>query len=203
MEIVAGFIATVKSQADPLLALAPLRTADEYTFTHSTNVCILNLAQAMALGIEGTQLKDIGVAALLHDVGKFLIPEEVLTKPGKLDDREWEIMRQHPLKGARYLLGIPGVPHLAVITAFEHHLKHDFSGYPIVPGEWRQNLCSQMTTVSDCFDAVRTSRPYRGPMDLEEISGIIQRNAGTHFHPALARNFLKIISGIPPNPSRT
>ena len=197
MEIVAGFIATVKNQADPLLALAPLRTADEYTFTHSTNVCILNLAQAMVLGIDGPQLNDIGIAAMLHDVGKFLIPEEVLNKPGSLDDAEWEIMRQHPLKGARYLLDTPGVPHLAVITAYEHHIKHDFTGYPGVSGQWRQSLCSQMTTVSDCFDAARTRRPYRGPMEMEDISRFMLHGAGTHFHPALARNFLKIITGIP------
>lgn len=196
MEIVSAFIATVGSEADPLLALAPLRSSDEYTFTHCANICILNLAQAMALGIDGPLLHDIGIAAMLHDVGKFLIPEEVLNKTGPLDRDEWELIKQHPVMGAQYLLDTPGVPHLAVVTAFEHHMKHDFSGYPEVPGDWRQNLCSQMTTVSDFFDALRTKRPYRGAMEMEKISGIMLEIAGTELHPVLARNFLKIMDSF-------
>jgi len=196
MEIVSAFIATVKSEADPLLALAPLRSNDEYTFTHCANICILNLAQAMALGIDGPLLHDIGIAAMLHDVGKFLVPEEVLNKSGPLDQKEWQLVKQHPLMGAHYLLDTPGVPHLAVITAFEHHMRYDFSGYPEVPGRWQQNLCSQMTTVSDFFDALRTKRPYRGALDMTRISGIMLEIAGTELHPLLARNFLKIMDSF-------
>jgi len=196
MEIVSGFIATVKSEADPLLALAPIRSSDEYTFTHSANICILNLAQAMALGIDGPLLHDIGIAAMLHDVGKFFIPEEVLNKPGRLDEEEWELVKQHPLWGAQYLLDSPGVPHLAIITAYEHHLKYDFSGYPMVPHQWQQNLCSQMTTVSDFFDALRTKRPYRGAMEMQKISNIMLEIAGTDLHPILTRNFLMIMNKI-------
>ncbi len=196
MEIVSGFIATVKSEADPLLALAPLRSSDEYTFSHSANICILNLAQAMALGMDGPVLHDIGIAAMLHDVGKFFIPEEVLNKPGRLDDEDWKLVKQHPLWGAQYLLSTPGVPHLAIITAYEHHLKYDFSGYPAVPAGWQQNLCSQMTTVSDFFDALRTKRPYRGAMEMEKISDIMLENTWTGLHPVLTKNFLKIMGKI-------
>jgi HD-GYP domain-containing protein (c-di-GMP phosphodiesterase class II) len=196
MEIVSGFIATVKSEADPLLALAPLRTSDEYTFTHSANICILNLAQAMALDIDGPLLHDIGIAAMLHDVGKFFIPEEVLNKPGRLDEEDWKLVKQHPLWGAQYLLDTPGVPHLAIITAYEHHLKYNFSGYPIVSHQWQQNLCSQMTTVSDFFDALRTKRPYRGAMEMDKISNIMLEIAGTELHPILTRNFLTIMNKI-------
>jgi len=196
MEIVSGFIATVKSEADPLLALAPLRSSDEYTFSHSANICILNLAQAMAIGIDGPMLHDIGIAAMLHDVGKFFIPEEVLNKPGRLDDEDWKLVKQHPLWGAQYLLNTPGVPHLAIITAYEHHVKYDFSGYPTVSTDWQQNLCSQMTTVSDFFDALRTKRPYRGAMEMEKISSIMLEIAGTELHPILTKNFLKIMGKI-------
>lgn len=192
-EIVAGFIDTFKASAEPLLALAPLRHMDEYTYTHSTNVCILNLAQAMALGIDGPPLHEIGIAAMLHDVGKLFIPEEVLTKPGKLDDREWELMRQHPAKGAQYLLDSPGVPRLAVVTAFEHHLRYDGGGYPRVAAGWQQNLCSHLTTISDCFDALRTRRVYRDSLAVEKISAILQADAGTVLHPGLTRNFLQIL----------
>lgn len=196
MEIVSGFIATVKSEADPLLALAPVRSSDEYTFTHSANICILNLAQAMALGIDGPVLHDIGIAAMLHDVGKFFIPEEVLNKPGRLDDEDWKFIKQHPLWGAQYLLDTPGVPPLAIITAYEHHLKYDFSGYPVVPDSWQQNLCSQMTTVSDFFDALRTKRPYRNALEMEKISDLMLEIAGTELNPILTKNFLKIFNRI-------
>jgi HD-GYP domain-containing protein (c-di-GMP phosphodiesterase class II) len=196
MGIVTGYIALVKHVADPLFALAPHRNTDEYTFIHSTNICILNLAQANALGIEGPLLYDIGIAALLHDVGKLFIPEELLNKPGSLNEAEWKIVRQHPFRGAQYLLDTPGVPHLAVITAYEHHMNYDFSGYPDATVHCQQNLSSQMTTVSDFFDALRTNRPYQEAMTMEEIPEFMLKMAGKVLHPALTRNFLKIISGL-------
>jgi HD-GYP domain-containing protein (c-di-GMP phosphodiesterase class II) len=192
-EVVSGFVNAFRKVGNPLLALAPLRALDEYTYTHSTNVCILNLGQAMALGIDGQQLNDIGIAAMLHDIGKLFIPEDILTKAGSLEEDEWKLVQQHPLKGAQYLLDTPGVPRLAVVTAFEHHMKFNGSGYPEVPAGWRQNLCSQMTTVSDFFDALRTKRAYRGALEYDEISDIMLGLAGSHLHPLLTRNFLNIL----------
>lgn len=195
-EIVGCFINAFKQVADPILALAPLRALDEYTFTHSTNVCILNLAQAMSLGIDGALLHDIGIAAMLHDIGKLYVPEEILTKPGKLDDSEWEMIKLHPLRGAQRLLDTPGVPRLAVVTAYEHHLKYNLTGYPRVQEGWQQNLCSQMTTISDFFDALRTKRSYREAMEFANISAIMLDLSGTDLHPLLTRNFLQIISRL-------
>lgn len=196
LNIVSGFIDVFRQEGKPLLAMAALRENDEYTFTHSTNVCVLNLAQAMALGIEGQLLNDIGVAAMMHDIGKMFIPEEILTKTEKLTEEEFEIMMQHPVKGARHLLETPGVPRLAVITAFEHHLKFNLSGYPAVSPDWQQNLCSHMTTISDVFDALRTRRSYREPVPLKEIAGMMLDMMGTALHPAMTRNFLRIISEL-------
>jgi len=195
-EIVSCFIDSFKQVADPLMALAPLRAMDEYTFTHSTNVCILNLAQAMSLGIDGPLLNDIGVAAMLHDIGKLYVPEEVLTKPGKLDDAEWEMIKQHPIKGAQRLLDTPGVPRLAVVTAYEHHLKYNLTGYPKVNDGWQQNLCSHMTTISDFFDALRTKRAYRGSLEFAAIASMMADMSGTDLHPVLTRNFLQVIGKL-------
>ncbi len=199
-EIVSCFIDAFKQVADPLMALAPLRAMDEYTFTHSTNVCILNLAQAMSLGIDGPLLNEIGVAAMLHDIGKLYVPEEVLTKQGKLDDAEWEMIKQHPLKGAQRLLDTPGVPRLAVVTAYEHHLKFNLTGYPKVTEGWRQNLCSHMTTISDFFDALRTKRAYRGSMEFVAIASMMSDMSGTDLHPVLTRNFLQVIGKLSEQP---
>lgn len=195
-DIVTGFVDAFTSNADPLLALAPLRGLDEYTYTHSTNVCILNLAQARLLGIEGQALHEIGVAAMLHDIGKLFVPAEILQKPAQLDDREWAIMQEHPRKGAEYLFNTPGVPRLAVVTAYEHHMRYDGSGYPKVSRPWQQNLASQMTTISDFFDALRTHRSYRESLTLDAVAGIMLEQAGTTLHPSLTRNFLKAISQL-------
>jgi HD superfamily phosphohydrolase YqeK len=191
--LVSGFITAFRKEANPLLALVPLREMDEYTFTHSINVSVLNLAQGMSLGFEGQLLHDIGIAGLLHDVGKQFVPEEVLNKPGALEEEEWEYVRQHTLRGAEYLLNNPGIPRLAVLCAFEHHMKFDLSGYPKVPAGWRTNICSQITMVSDYFDALRTKRAYKDARDFAETAGFMLDIAGTGLNPFLTLNFLRIL----------
>jgi HD-GYP domain-containing protein (c-di-GMP phosphodiesterase class II) len=197
-EIVAGFIDVFAGYADPLLTLVPLRNMDEYTFTHSLNVCLLNLAQATALGIEGQLLHDIGLSAMLHDVGKLFIPEDVLNKPGPLDKVEWALMQEHPIRGAEYLLDNPGVPRMAVLNAYEHHLRFDLRGYPHVKDEWQQNLCSQITSISDIYDSLRTRRPYREPLELEAVLINIEQLMGTQLHPLLVENFLRLMKKVTP-----
>lgn len=192
-DIVSGFIAAFGREGESRLVTLTMRSDEEYTFTHSANVCILNLAQAMSLGIEGQMLNDIGIAAMLHDIGKLLIPEEILIKKDRLTPREFEIMKEHPVLGARHLLEVPGVPRLAVVTAYEHHMRFDLSGYPVAPEGWRLNLCSQITMISDFFDAMRTQRTYRNPMDLRTIVSMILDMSGSDFNPMLARNFLNIL----------
>ena len=192
-DIVSGFIRTFKSQLDPLLAISPLKVLDESTFTHSANVCVLNLSQAMSLGIQGQLLHDIGISAMLHDMGKLFIPEEILTKPAALDEKEWALMRLHPIRGAMYLLNSPGVPQMAVLTAFEHHMHYDFSGYPKVYKGWQQHLCSQMTAVSDTFDALRSERYYQGTIEYDVIAPLMTRLAGKQLNPLLVKNFLGIL----------
>lgn len=195
-DIVTGFIEAFSREIPSLLTLMPLRSMDEYTFTHGLNVCLLNLAQAMHLGIGGQLLHDIGIAALLHDIGKLFIPMEVLGKPGKLDEQEWALMQQHPVRGARHLLDNPGVPQLAVVTAFEHHVRYNLSGYPAVHGQWRQHLCSHMTTISDVYDALRTRRPYQEPHPPEQCAAILLKLAGRELHPQLAASFLYLLDQI-------
>ncbi|MEZ4600428.1 MAG: HD domain-containing protein [Syntrophotaleaceae bacterium] len=192
-EIVVRFIHAFEQELPPLGVLAPLRVADEYTFTHATNVCLLNLAQAKSLGVESTLLHDIGLAGLLHDVGKLFIPQDILQKPGKPTDQEWEILQQHPVNGARYLLESSGVPHLCVVTAFEHHMKFNLSGYPMVASRWRQHFASHITTISDIFDAICTKRSYRDPVQVKETARLIAGLKGTELHPQLTENFLGVI----------
>jgi HD-GYP domain-containing protein (c-di-GMP phosphodiesterase class II) len=198
-EIVTEFVDIFSSYADPLLTLVPLRSMDEYTFTHSLNVCLLNIGQATALGIDGPLLHDIGLSAMLHDIGKLFLPEEVLNKSGRLDSEEWELLKEHPVKGAEYLVKTPGVPRMAVANAYEHHMRFDQRGYPTVSNDWQQSLSSQITAISDTYDALRTHRPYRTPMDVDEVLVNISNLAGTQLHPLLVENFLRLMKRVHPD----
>jgi len=191
--IVSGFVGAIRNHFNPLLALVPLREMDEYTFTHSLDVCVLNLVQGMTLGIDGPLLADIGVAGMLHDVGKIFMDREVLNKPAKLDDAEMAHMRRHPRRGAEYLLSCPGIPRIAILSSFEHHMKYNLTGYPSMPPGWQLALSSQMTMISDIFDALRTRRVYQTPKDFELIENLMLEMAGVELNPSLTRNFLKVM----------
>ncbi len=192
-DMVKGFIRGFRHEINPLSLLATLKSVHEYTFTHVTNVCILAMTQAETLGFAGEQLHQIGVASLLHDVGKVFIPDEILNKPGKLTQAERRIIETHTTKGARYLMGIEGIPKLAVLSALEHHLKYDGSGYPSIKGGWRPNITSQMISVADVFDAMRSKRSYQGAIPLQQIADVLSKGRGISFNPHLVDHFFRLI----------
>ena len=194
--VIAGFIEAFRQHANPLLALVPIRMQDEYTFTHSVDVGILNIAQGMALGIEGQMLHDIGMAGMLHDVGKIFVDREILNKPGKLDDQEFAMIKEHPSRGAQYLMNQEGIPRLALFSAYEHHMRYDLKGYPQAPPGWRLNICSQMTMISDTFDALRSSRAYDDSWDFSRASGLMLQLAGEQLNPDLTINFLRTLANM-------
>jgi HD-GYP domain-containing protein (c-di-GMP phosphodiesterase class II) len=192
-EMVKAFIQAFREEINPLSLLASLKSAHEYTFTHVTNVCILTMSQAETLGFTGEHLHQIGVASLLHDVGKIFIPDEILSKPGKLSQDERKIIETHTVKGARYLMGIEGIPKLAVLSALEHHLKYDGSGYPSIKGGWRPNIASQLISIADVFDAMRSKRSYQGEIEIEKIVEVLNSGKGTAFNAELVEHFLRVI----------
>jgi HD-GYP domain-containing protein (c-di-GMP phosphodiesterase class II) len=197
-DMVKGFIRGFRQELNPLSLLASLKSMHEYTFTHVTNVCILTMSQAETMGFTGEHLHQIGVASLLHDVGKVFIPEGILNKAGKLTDEERKIMETHSLKGARYLMGVEGIPKLSVLAALEHHLKYDGSGYPSIKGGWRPNIVSQIITVADVFDAMRSKRSYQEAHPVEFIANVLTKGSGKSFNPDLVSHFLKMIRYQPP-----
>jgi HD-GYP domain-containing protein (c-di-GMP phosphodiesterase class II) len=192
-EMVQGFLNGMLRNVNPLRMLASLKSSDEYTFTHAINVCILTMAQAEALGIDGRLLHDIGVAASLHDAGKMFISDDILNKPDKLTDEEWHHMRTHSAQGAQYILRLSGIPKLAFLAALEHHIRYDGSGYPDLGKGWQPNIVSQMIAIADVFDAMRSRRPYKEPKPDALIVKILQQESGSTFNPHLVRNFLQLI----------
>lgn len=147
-----------------LVGLTTLRGYDEYTFTHSVNVCIFAVALGRRLGLTKSQLYDLGMAALLHDIGKSRVRVEVLNKKGGLTDDEWRELQAHPWLGVLALLSMQSqgdVPYRALIAAYEHHMKVDLSGYPQSLRPRSPNLFSKIVAVVDGFDAATSRRSYQ------------------------------------------
>jgi putative nucleotidyltransferase with HDIG domain len=193
-DMIKGFIKGFRQEINPLGLLASLKSVNEYTFTHVTNVCILTMSLAENLGFKGEHLHQIGVASLLHDIGKIFIPDEILSKPGKLTPEERSTIESHTVKGARYLMGIDGIPKLAVLAALEHHQKFDGNGYPSIKGGWTPNITSQLIGVADVFDALRSRRSYREPVPQEKIIAMMMKDKGTSFNPMIVDRFIKMIA---------
>jgi putative nucleotidyltransferase with HDIG domain len=188
-------IAATASNRQSLVPLIELKTYDEYTFVHVTNVAILSSALAEAVGITGSALQQVTEAALLHDVGKWTIPKRILSKAGNLTDEERAIVRQHPVVGAALLSGTRGVSDLAIIVAYEHHLRVDGKGYPEAGGIRRPSVPSQVVQIADIFDALRSNRPYRAGMPLEQCLSVMDKEAGCAFDRALYQVFCDRIVG--------
>jgi putative nucleotidyltransferase with HDIG domain len=187
----------VNQDRTSLMALTALKKYDNYTFTHMVNVAALSMAQARALNLEGPLLREFGFAALMHDIGKVNTPLEVLNKPGKLTDHEFRVMKQHVIDGAHILRRTPEVPALAPIVAFEHHLRQDLSGYPENIGHRKLNLCTQIVSIADVFDALRSNRPYREGLATARIRAIMGEQGNPAFNQALLRRFVNLMGLFP------
>jgi HD-GYP domain-containing protein (c-di-GMP phosphodiesterase class II) len=156
-----------------LLGLTTLRDYDEYTFTHSVNVCIFSVAMGRRFGLSKIQLYDLGLAALLHDIGKVRIPLSILNKAAGLEEAEWRAIQNHPWQGVIALFGMRGydeLPARAVLVAHEHHMKTDLTGYPRAIRPRELGLFSRIVSVADGFDAATTRRAYQTiPIQPDEV----------------------------------
>ena len=157
----------------PFLVMTSLKNRDDYTFTHSVNVSILVMSLAEKLGLEEDLVRDFGTAGLMHDLGKEEIPIEIIQAPRKLTDEEFALMRKHPVWGAKVLATTKGVPDIAPIVAFEHHICVDYGGYPRTRKKRTPHLCSLMTAVADVYDALRSERPYAAEFPAQKILAIL------------------------------
>jgi putative nucleotidyltransferase with HDIG domain len=180
-----------------LLALTALKNYDNYTFTHMVNVSILTMGQARGLGIDGPALREFGLAALMHDIGKVKTPNEILNKPGKLTEQEFEILKRHTVDGAEILKGTPEIPPLAPVVAFEHHLRSDGTGYPHGVARSRLNLGTSLCGIADVYDAMRSQRVYQAAHASDRILAVLQRNDGKQFDQHLVRRFVQLVGIYP------
>jgi putative nucleotidyltransferase with HDIG domain len=192
-----GLAQAVAQNRTALLALTTLKNYDNYTFTHMVNVSILTMGQARGLGIDGPLLREFGLAALMHDIGKVRTPLEVLNKPDKLTDEEFTIMKRHVVDGAEILRQTPDIPALAPVVAFEHHLRLDGTGYPHEIRRPSLNLGTMICGIADVYDAMRSQRRYQQAFPTERILEVLKRNDGTQFDQHLIRRFVQLIGIYP------
>jgi HD-GYP domain-containing protein (c-di-GMP phosphodiesterase class II) len=196
--LVEGLMEHLSRDPGPLLMLSTLRSHSEYTHTHIVNVTILTLAQVQAMSADPEIVREYGVAAMMHDMGKVKIPREILDNRGRLTEADFEIIRRHPVDSLHLLRESPGVGDLALIVAFEHHRRFDGTGYPVLPEPTPQHFASRMVALADAYDAMRSNRSYQREIPPEQALQILQQQSGKMFDPVLVRSFVRMMGAFPP-----
>ncbi|MGD8536401.1 MAG: HD-GYP domain-containing protein, partial [Candidatus Aminicenantes bacterium] len=184
-----------------MLGMTNIKNYEEYTLNHSINVTILALAFGRRLGLEKTDLVELGMSAFFHDIGKLEVPIEVLNKKGKLDDEEWKIMQEHPIRGVTKLVLLQDLsyfPVRALSVALEHHVWANRSGYP---KNWKKkdlNFFSKIVKICDVFDAITTKRVYRDfSFTRQQALSMMFENIGEEYDPLLLKVFAGMIGVFP------
>ena len=179
-----------------LISLARLKTADDYSYMHSVAVCALMVSLGRTLRFDDAACRQAGLAGLLHDMGKALMPIEILNKPGKLTDDEFTLMRSHPERGWQMLQEGRGVGDAVLDVCLHHHEKMDGSGYPERLAGERITLLARMAAVCDVYDAVSSNRPYKAGWDPAESLARMASWKG-HFDPPVFAAFVKSLGIYP------
>ena len=198
---VQGIVDLILEEEYSVLGLTALKNHDEYTFQHCVNVSILAIALGQRLGLSKKLLGDLGVAAILHDLGKAAVPSWVLNKAGRLTNDEWKILNDHPIQGVKMIAKMRGLNELALramIVSFQHHLNLDKSGYPLLEGCEDQCLFSRIVAAVDCFDAMTAHRSYRRSAftPYEALHMMITENVDK-FDPLILKAFINTVGMYP------
>ena len=196
-DVVDQLVETVSSELNKLVHISQLKSYDDYTYHHSLSVAVLSIAIGRALNLEKKSLRELGRTAIMHDIGKILIPIEILNKTGKLTEEEFEIMKGHSAKGARYLEkeGIGDEMMWAAVRA--HHEKIDGTGYPDGLKGNEIPLFARIISVGDVYDAVTSYRPYRRPISPSVAFELVMGDVGRAFEYDVVNAFAKTVEFYP------
>lgn len=180
-----------------LLALTLLKSYDNYLFNHSVNVSVLSLALAETLKVPENDLHTIGLAGLLHDLGKTMTPKSIILKPHQLTPEEWEVMKEHPVKSSEIVGRMQGLNELTARLVYEHHISYDRKGYPSLESGRQIHPYSKIITIADCYDAITTLRPYQQPFSPREAMRIMESLAGKVIDPVYFQEFVRMLGIYP------
>lgn len=199
--VVQGIVDQILNEETSLVGLTTIRDYDEYTFTHSVNVCIFSVALGRRLGLSKLQLYDLGLAALFHDIGKSRVPVEVLNKSAELTDDEWRMIASHPWLGVLALFTVRGqqeLPYRSMVVAYEHHMKADLSGYPRNVRPRTMSIFSKIVAVADGFDAATSRRAYQAePMSPAAVLQEMRDNPRRGMDPVVVKAFINLTGLYP------
>ena len=199
--LVQSIVDQILTEETSLIGMTTLRDYDEYTFTHSVNVCIFSVALGRRLGLSKVQLYDLGMAALFHDIGKSRVPTEIINKTDRLTEDEWRIVANHPWFGVLALFSVRGaqeLPYRAMIVAYEHHMKADLSGYPRPLRNRQMGVFSKIVAVADGFDAATTRRSYQPiPYTPAEVMKELRDNPRRGMDPVVVKAFINLTGVYP------
>jgi len=179
-----------------VVSLLRLKTQDDYSYMHSVAVCALMVALGRELGFDQEQCRSAGTAGLLHDVGKALMPLDILNKPGKLTDQEFDVMRSHPVRGFELLQEAHGTSDQAMEVCLHHHERFDGAGYPHKLPADRLDTLVRMGSICDVYDAITSDRPYKNGWDPAESIGMMASWKG-QFDPAIFATFVRSVGIYP------
>lgn len=197
LPIVEEITTSVARNPGALISLARLKNKDDYTYMHSVAVCALMVSLARQLELDDDQTRQAGLAGLLHDIGKMMIPPDILNKPGKLTDAEFETVKNHPAEGHKLLLEGSGIGDVALDVCLHHHEKVDGSGYPEHLREEQISLYAKMGAVCDVYDAITSNRPYKNGWEpAESIRKMAEWSKG-HFDQRIFEAFVRSIGIYP------
>ncbi|WP_138418532.1 HD-GYP domain-containing protein [Aquibacillus sediminis] len=196
-DMVSHIMSEMKGRKEVISILSDVLISDDYVFSHSVNVTIYSLALANEMGMPSKRMEEIGLGAMLHDVGKMFIPDEVLQKTGKLTDEEFKIIQKHTDEGFNYLRKANNIPLLAAHCAYQHHERLNGTGYPRGITEKDMHPYAKILGVADVFDAVTSDRVYRDAMLPHEGLEILYAGAGELFDKNLVEAFKKTIAIYP------
>jgi HD-GYP domain-containing protein (c-di-GMP phosphodiesterase class II) len=199
--VVQGIVDQILNEETSLLGLTTIRDYDEYTFTHSVNVCIFSVALGRRLGLGKRQLYDLGLAALFHDVGKSRVPLDVLNKVEQLNDTDWRYIAAHPWMGLLTLFQLRGqqeLPYRAMTVAYEHHMKCDLTGYPKNVRPRALSIFSKIVAVADGFDAATSRRAYQtDPLSPAAVLAGMRDNPRRGFDSVVVKAFINLLGIYP------
>jgi HD-GYP domain-containing protein (c-di-GMP phosphodiesterase class II) len=187
--VVRSLAVAMHSQGQMFMPLLQLKEFDQYTTTHSSNVAVLAMALGERLELGSGLVRSLGTAGLMHDLGKVRIPHDILVKPGAFSDSEREVMRRHPVDGARLLLERQKGMELAAVVAYEHHIMLNGDGYPPLHFGRECHYASKLVHVCDVYDALCTNRPYREAWTSEIALSYLEEKATVEFDPEIVTTF--------------
>lgn len=194
MESIMG---SLERNADALVSLSRLHQTDSYTYTHCVNVCILTTLFARHLGESSDKIFAAGLAGMFHDLGKSLVPLQILNAPRKLSEAEFAIMKSHPVLGYEQLVSVPGILPEVLLGAMQHHEKHNGTGYPQGLAGSAISDIGSMVGVVDIYDALTSKRPYKGAMFPHKALGIMFELRDKDLHPQYISQFIRMVGIYP------